>query len=107
MKLILATAVTLATLGAQPNSRGHETHQSVGPPGETTVMTGCFGQDHTGNFVITEAGTGVLFTVTGPASLQKHDKRQVRLTGIMHYDTSGHDILEVNGIHDVAASCSE
>ncbi len=103
----MAVLVTAAGVWAQPGSRGHEYHESKGPAGKSAVLTGCLGQDETANYILTEANTGVRYTVTGPFSLNKHTNREVKLTGVIHYDTSGHDILEVDGIQDVAQACSK
>jgi hypothetical protein len=107
MRLLLAAVLIAAALSAQPASRGHEEHETKGPPGKATVMTGCLTQDQSGSFVLTQSDSGVRYTVTGPTALAKQMNQKVKLTGVMHYDTAGHDILEVSGIERVAATCSK
>jgi len=101
--LLLAACMAMA----QPDSRGHEQHETEGPLGRNTVVIGCLNKDETSNYVLTNNKTGVKTTVTGPSALEKQaGNHKVKLTGTIIYDTTGHDILEVSGIEHISDTCA-
>jgi hypothetical protein len=91
--LIVGGLLTIAAVGAAPDKDGK-------------AITGCLTKTGSGQYVLTQEGTGKMIPVRGSADLEKHSaNHKVKLTGEM-VQSGGHDVMQVSALQHISDSCT-
>ena len=105
--VLLPAGLLIAALPSSVFAQGKDDTQGADRQKNETAITGCLTKDASGGYTLADEKTGVKSIVTGASDLEKHSaNHKVTLTGTAKADASGNQVLQVDKIKHVSASCS-